>query len=135
MDIFTTQLTRVVPARLKPAKLKVKGLVKDAKSRALDEEQDHLDDHERNTITQQYGQAHYQQELAKQKENISTEEEGKSNPYANIANLDTEHILPSEHPSLEKSELMKNAKPHEKSSDSDKDKDDKEHPPHLDIFV
>lgn len=134
MDIFTTQLTRVVPARLKPTKLKVKGLAKDAKSRALDEEQDHLDGHERNTITQQYGQAHYQQDIAKQNKDVG-EEEAESNPYANIANLDTEHILPSEHPSIEKSDLIKSAKSHEKTSDSDKDKDDKDQPPHLDIFV
>ncbi|QOL24631.1 hypothetical protein LP316_09765 [Thalassotalea sp. LPB0316] len=41
MDIFTTQLRRVVPVRIKPEKLKVKALAKDSKVGKLSEEQDH----------------------------------------------------------------------------------------------
>ena len=42
MDIFTTQLTKVRQTPIKAEKLRVKGLKKDAQSRALDEEKDHL---------------------------------------------------------------------------------------------
>lgn len=41
MDIFTTQLRRVVPVRIKPEKLKVKALAKDDRVGKIDEEQDH----------------------------------------------------------------------------------------------
>ena len=46
MDIFTTQLTRVVPVPIKPTQLKVKALVKDAASTKLKEDPDHLENHE-----------------------------------------------------------------------------------------
>jgi len=46
MDIFTTQLTRVVPVPIKPATLKVKALLKDAASAKLKEDPDHLENHE-----------------------------------------------------------------------------------------
>lgn len=61
MDIFTTQLAKVVPASIKPEKLRVKGLAKDAKTRQLDGEKDHLDEHERNTVTQQHAEQKYSQ--------------------------------------------------------------------------
>ncbi len=46
MDIFTTQLTRVVPVPIKPTNLKVKALVKDAAATKLKEDPDHLENHE-----------------------------------------------------------------------------------------
>lgn len=46
MDIFTTQLTRVVPVPIKPANLKVKALVKDAAAGKLKEDLDHLENHD-----------------------------------------------------------------------------------------
>ena len=46
MDIFTTQLTRVVPVPIKPANLKVKALVKDARTGKLKEDLDHLENHD-----------------------------------------------------------------------------------------
>lgn len=46
MDIFTTQLTRVVPVPIKPANLKVKALLKDAGSGKLKEDPDHLENHD-----------------------------------------------------------------------------------------
>lgn len=42
MDIFTTQLTKVRQVPIKPDKLRVKSLSKDASASALDEEKDHL---------------------------------------------------------------------------------------------
>ena len=46
MDIFTTQLTRVVPVPIKPASLKVKALLKDAANTKLSQDPDHLENHE-----------------------------------------------------------------------------------------
>ncbi|MDX2368978.1 MAG: hypothetical protein QNK36_11340 [Colwellia sp.] len=46
MDIFTTQLTRVVPVPIKPASLKVKALLKEAGTSKLKEDPDHLENHD-----------------------------------------------------------------------------------------
>ena len=46
MDIFTTQLARVVPVPIKPASLKVKALVKEAANSKLSQDPDHLENHE-----------------------------------------------------------------------------------------
>ncbi|MGL1958152.1 MAG: hypothetical protein OCD00_12635 [Colwellia sp.] len=46
MDIFTTQLTRVVPVPIKPTHLKVKALLKDAGASKLKEDPDHLENHD-----------------------------------------------------------------------------------------
>lgn len=46
MDIFTTQLTRVVPVKIKTEQLKVKGLVKDAAASKLSDDPDHLENHD-----------------------------------------------------------------------------------------
>ncbi len=46
MDIFTTQLTRVVPVPIKPASLKVKALLKEAGAGKLKEDLDHLENHD-----------------------------------------------------------------------------------------
>ena len=46
MDIFTTQLIRVVPVPIKPASLKVKALLKEAAIGALKEDHDHLENHD-----------------------------------------------------------------------------------------
>jgi len=46
MDIFTTQLTRVVPVPIKPTNLKVKALLKEAATSKLKDDPDHLENHE-----------------------------------------------------------------------------------------
>jgi len=46
MDIFTTQLTRVVQVPIKPVSLKVKALLKDAATPKLKEDHDHLENHD-----------------------------------------------------------------------------------------
>ena len=46
MDIFTTQLTRVVPVPIKPANLKVKALLKEAANSELTQDPNHLENHE-----------------------------------------------------------------------------------------
>jgi hypothetical protein len=45
MDIFTTQLTRVVNLPIKPAKLRVKAPKKEAASTKLSQDPDHLENH------------------------------------------------------------------------------------------
>lgn len=46
MDIFTTQLTQVVPIPIKTHSLKVKALVKEAETSKLTEDPDHLENHD-----------------------------------------------------------------------------------------
>ena len=46
MDIFTTQLTRVVPLPIKPTHLKVKALLKEAATGQLTQDPDHLEHHD-----------------------------------------------------------------------------------------
>jgi len=46
MDIFTTQLTRVMQTPIKKANLKVKALLKDAGTNKLKEDPDHLENHD-----------------------------------------------------------------------------------------
>jgi len=46
MDIFTTQLTRVMQTPIKKANLKVKALLKDAGANRLKEDHDHLENHD-----------------------------------------------------------------------------------------
>ena len=77
MDIFTTQLTRVVPVKIKPEKLKVKGLAKDAKSRKLDQSIDQNDGHEQHSVSQQYAQDYYQH-CAENKEEAESVEDKKT---------------------------------------------------------
>jgi len=45
MDIFTTQLTRVVQTPIKPRNLKVKALLKEAANSKLSHDPDHLENH------------------------------------------------------------------------------------------
>ena len=65
MDIFTTQLTRVVPVPIKPASLKVKALLKDAANTKLSQDPDHLENHEY-YFTNEEDQYHGSQQEAKQ---------------------------------------------------------------------
>jgi hypothetical protein len=65
MDIFTTQLTRVVPVPIKPASLKVKALLKDAANTKLNQDPDHLENHEY-YFTKEEDQYHASQQEAQQ---------------------------------------------------------------------
>lgn len=113
MDIFTTQLTRVRQVPIKPSKLRVKSLAKEAKTRTLDEEKDHLDEHELNTATQQYAENYFRE---------NAEEQDSSDS-------DLEHKL-----SQSAGEAAK-ASVNEDRSDKTGADDDKNDHPHLDIFV
>ena len=65
MDIFTTQLTRVVPVPIKPASLKVKALLKEAANSKLSQDSDHIENHEYYFTTEE-DQYHSSQQEAKQ---------------------------------------------------------------------
>jgi len=65
MDIFTTQLTRVVPVPIKPASLKVKALLKEAANSKLTQDPDHLENHEY-YFTSEEDQYHSSQQQNKQ---------------------------------------------------------------------
>jgi hypothetical protein len=67
MDIFTTQLTRVVPVPIKPASLKVKALLKDAANSKLTQDPDHLENHEY-YFTTESDQYHSSKEDAKKEQ-------------------------------------------------------------------
>jgi len=60
MDIFTTQLTRVVPVPIKPTNLKVKALLKESAASELKEDVDHLDNHKNYVISVSDHQSHQQ---------------------------------------------------------------------------
>ncbi|MCJ8322010.1 MAG: hypothetical protein MJK12_20420 [Colwellia sp.] len=98
MDIFTTQLTRVVPVPIKPTNLKVKALLKEAATGKLKDDPDHLENHE-----------YYF---------ISGAEEDENKPQHQAQSKDDNNT----------------------ATESDKEEEsviteDKDHKPHLDIFV
>lgn len=53
MDIFTTQLAKVVQLPIKPANLKVKALLKEAGTSKLKEDPDHLENHDNYFVEKQ----------------------------------------------------------------------------------
>jgi len=127
---------------LKPEKLRVKGLAKNANSRSLNQQGDHEDDHERNTSTQQFAQAHFEKELAQkgaQNTLQSAEENTQNNQSENKeqaidvqVNLDE---VDSKNASLTKAQIIQN-KPLQQEVKANEKKDDQDKPSeHLDIFV
>ena len=75
MDIFTTQLTKVRQNPIKPEKLRVKSLNKDAAARSLDEEMDHLDEPQRDIDKAQQFEQHYHQSTDEPKEDEKVAEQ------------------------------------------------------------
>jgi hypothetical protein len=113
MDIFTTQLTRVVPVPIKPASLKVKALLKEAANTKLTQDPDHLENHEY-YFTSDSDEYHANKEDAKQ------ESKNKS------AQKDADEHIEADSATPPASDLDK----------SIEDKDDKgETPKHLDLYV
>ena len=124
MDIFTTQLTRVAPNKIRPDKLKVKGLAKDAKLKSLDAEHEHLDGHEAYIVTQQHVERQFHSD------NNEAEELQHSNQ--NTHAVDNETALSD---AIDKSHVA-NIEYEEDSESSAKDDADKiKKIKHLDIFV
>lgn len=96
MDIFTTQLTRVVPVPIKPANLKVKALLKEGATGKLKDDPDHLENHdyyfisadkkeERNQQHQAQSEDETKDDIKKYKEEESVITEGEDHkPHLDI---------------------------------------------------
>jgi len=110
MDIFTTQLTRVVPVPIKPASLKVKALLKEAANSKLSQDPDHLENHEY-YFTTDSDQYH------------SSEDGANQEPKAQQAQAETEEPIQANVVTQEAPETGKN-------TDEKSDK-----PKHLDLYV
>ncbi len=76
MDIFTTQLTRVVPVPIKPASLKVKALLKEAATSKLSQDLDHIENHEY-YFTKEEEQYHSSQQESEQEQHAKQKQEEK----------------------------------------------------------
>jgi len=82
MDIFTTVLTRVVPVPIKPASLKVKALLKEARTSKLKEDPDHLENHD----------YYFGNDKNKQKESDQDESlDGEQTESTNVESADKKH--------------------------------------------
>lgn len=79
MDIFTTQLTRVVPVPIKPTSLKIKALLKEAANSKLHQDPDHVEYHEYYFTNEedQYHPSKQREEEKKHAENINTESDAE----------------------------------------------------------
>ncbi|ALO35621.1 hypothetical protein CMT41_13530 [Colwellia sp. MT41] len=81
MDIFTTQLTRVVQIPIKPASLKVKALLKEAANSKLSDDANHLENHEY-YFTSEEDKYHSSQQEADDKE--ESENSSETNNDASV---------------------------------------------------
>ncbi|MGJ8692180.1 MAG: hypothetical protein ACSHW0_06830 [Thalassotalea sp.] len=117
MDIFTTQLTKVRQVPIKPDKLRVKSLKKDAGARALDEEKDHLLGETQSPDLHPLAHLHEDEEdLEYTKQDIFQAKQ-------------KQQLLKENAAAIEKSAAQKT-----KSADQEDD-DDEDHDEHIDIFV
>jgi len=112
MDIFTTQLTRVVQTPIKKANLKVKALRKEAGANKLKEDHDHLENHD-----------YYFEHSVENNRTDLDEESEKSTKEAALTQS------PSEDDFLESKRIKKIKNEDENVLEDDVPK------PHLDIFV
>ncbi|MCI2283644.1 hypothetical protein L3081_09895 [Colwellia sp. MSW7] len=121
MDIFTTQLTRVVPVPIKPANLKVKALLKDARVGKLKEDLDHLENHDY-YFEDDKGE---DEKLNKEHDSESKESMAQNNEQDCISTKETEGNA-QEGKGLNKDTAPKNTKGITESEDGVK---------HLDLYV
>jgi len=83
MDIFTTQLRRIVPVPIKPATLKVKALLKDAASPKLKEDHDHLENHDYYFEKETMEDDHYHASQQEKKQQSSSKDKPMVNQPSN----------------------------------------------------
>jgi hypothetical protein len=76
MDIFTTQLTRVVQTPIKATSLKVKALMKESGSGGLKEDLDHLENHQYYFVDEKKHRQHKNNPEAEVKEEQNEEVKG-----------------------------------------------------------
>jgi len=131
---------------LKPEKLRVKGLAKNAHSRSLNQQGDHEDEHELNTPTQQFAQAHFQKELASvgaENSNEAPNDPNEDKAPENQATIKGKVIdvkvsldeIDSENASLTKAQIIQN-KPLKEEAKASENKGVQDKPSEqLDIFV
>ena len=86
MDIFTTQLTRVVPVPIKPANLKVKALLKEAANSKLTKDPNHLENHDYyfNKVEDEYHNNQDKNELDDNKQPVTAEQSDDDGSSENI---------------------------------------------------
>lgn len=146
MDIFTTVLTNVRPNPIKSEKRKVKGLKKEAETRELSEDLDHLEDHDLYFIDDHSDENTDEKKQRQQKEHPQSENETANNTFEHRGNLSQqperdqpvktshefsdEYIVPSESVITDKQEILHPTKEVLKRKD-----DDIKGIKHLDIFV
>jgi hypothetical protein len=99
MDIFTTQLTRVVPVPIKPTSLKVKALLKEAANSKLTQDPDHLENHEY-YFTSEEDQYHANHQGAEQ-------EQKKQHTKPDVDNQDQQTVDAGEADEVDKSDKSK----------------------------
>lgn len=113
MDIFTTALTKIVPATIKPSSLKVKALLKEPNTNALSDDANHLEYHDYFYLVKEGGK---NKSEGKTQNKPTHEEEAECEPG----------IKASEDVIIHKDDII-----HPKNHDNDPDDDIT----HLDIFV
>lgn len=92
MDIFTTQLARVVQTPIKPANLKVKALLKESGAGKLKEDLDHLENHDYYFEMSEEASQHQQEEQADNQEKAKSQEKADSNANKQTVLSDDEKI-------------------------------------------
>ncbi|MDT0602452.1 hypothetical protein [Thalassotalea castellviae] len=122
MDIFTTVLAKVRPNPIKPEKLRVKALDKDAETQKLKEDHDHLENHDLYFIQ---GKKQHNSKQDNRQAKQSTKE-STTHVHSDNADINDENIIPSESVITDKQEILHPNKPHD---------DDEEDIKHLDIFI
>lgn len=88
MDIFTTQLTRVVPIPIKPANLKVKALLKEAGTSKLKEDPEHLENHDNYFIEKKNNDETNKEESKENKQETTSAEQQAETSDDKLANVD-----------------------------------------------
>lgn len=134
MDVFTTQLTRVVPVPIKPASLKVKALLKDAANTKLSQDPDHLENHEyyftkeedQYHASQQEAQQNNKEESHAQQETVIEDSESKHDNLSAVELGQHSAQYSVQHSVKQSTEL-------ETSDDKTDEKNNK--PKHLDLYV
>ncbi|MDO6447092.1 hypothetical protein Q4493_15075 [Colwellia sp. 1_MG-2023] len=124
MDIFTTVLTKVRPTPIKPEKLRVKALKKDAETQKLKEDHDHVENHDLYFIKGK------KQHDSKQDSQQAKQGQGSNDETTTIKaeedEFTDENIIPTESVITDKQDILHPKKAHD---------DDEENIKHLDIFI
>lgn len=139
MDIFTTALTKVRATPIKPEKLRVKALRKDAAASKLTDDENHLEQHdiyfvEENAHKKSKSQQQNHSSHVEKDENHKAEKEPLEAQHSEIDSDDEgfeQGIIASESVITHKQEILHPKKQHDDLTDNEGDEEIK----HLDIFI